>query len=164
MDKKKLKIGLDIHGIIDAEPELFSKITKCLKENDFEIHILTGSHITDKIISELKSYNIIWDELFSISDYHKEIGTEMWYDENGNPWVSDLDWDKTKGDYCKRNNIDLHIDDTPRYEEYFETKFIYLNLKDKDIDYRYVDMKELSTAEDLEKWIKIIFLSTYEFL
>lgn len=162
--ENKLKIGLDIHGIIDTMPEVFSRITKRLKDLECEVHILTGSHITEDIINQLNGYDVVWDELFSISDHHKSIGTKMWYDDNGNPWVSDLDWDKTKGEYCERKGIDLHIDDTERYGEYFSTKFLYLNLKKCDEKINYIDFDNLKTAEDLEKWIKIIFLNSYEFL
>jgi hypothetical protein len=153
----KLKIGLDIHGIIDSQPKLFSYITKSLKKDNHEIHIITGSHINQEIIDELKSYEVVWDELFSISDYHKEFGTKMWYDENENPWIDDEDWDRTKGEYCKRNNINLHIDDTERYGKYFETKFIYINLKEIKIPIEIVEYRNISNQKDLEDWIKEIF-------
>ena len=36
------------------------------------------------------------------------------------------DWDKIKGQYCKDNGIDLHIDDTLIYNNYFTTPFARL--------------------------------------
>ena len=55
----------------------------------------------------------------------------MRYDEHGNPWVSDEEWDKTKAEYCKKHNISFCIDDTARYSKYFETPFGYMTIKNK---------------------------------
>ena len=98
--------------------------------------------------------------MFSISDYHKEIGTHMWYDNNSEPWVDDLDWDKTKGEYCERNNIDLHIDDTKRYGDYFKTKFMHLSLNGHRKDYK---LEKLNTISDVEKWFNNTFSKKDEF-
>lgn len=155
---KILKLGLDIHGVIDRQPELFSYITHNLKKNNHEIHILTGSHITDDIINELNSYNVVWDKLFSISDYHKESGTKMWYDENGNPWIDNKDWDVTKGIYCKENNIDLCLDDTERYGKYFETKFLHINLRNTKSPIKTIKYSRIDDLNQLETWIKNIFI------
>lgn len=130
--QKKFKLGLDIHGVINKQPELFSRIASILIENNCEIHILTGSHSTDGIIKELRDYKMIWNKLFSISDYHKELGTNIKYDEKGNPWIEETLWNRTKGDYCKTNEITFHIDDTKRYGEHFQTNFLYVNLNKKD--------------------------------
>jgi hypothetical protein len=161
MIKKTFKVGLDIHGVIDVEPILFHKITKTLKEIGCEIHILTGSHITSEITSLLESNKIHYDVLFSISDYHRKIGTHMWYDSNSEPWVDDLEWDKTKGEYCERNNIDLHIDDTKRYGDYFKTKFMHLNLNGHRKDYK---LEKLNTISDIEKWFNNMFLKENELI
>lgn len=155
---EKLKIGLDIHGVIDRQPELFSYITQNLKRDNHEIHILTGSHINDSIIDELKSYGVVWDVLFSISDYHKEKGTKMWYDENKNPWINDKDWDVTKGIYCKENKIDLCLDDTERYGKYFETKFLYINLRNTKSPIKIINYSRIDNLNQLETWIKNIFI------
>jgi hypothetical protein len=154
---KVLKIGLDIHGVIDRQPELFSYITHNLKKDNHEVHILTGSHITDEIVDELKGYGIVWDNLFSISDHHKEVGTKMWYDENDNPWIDDKEWDMTKGLYCKRNDIDLCLDDTERYGQYFETKFLYISLRGTKRPMELVEYPGITNQEDLENWIRDIF-------
>lgn len=124
-------LALDIHGIINANPTFFAAITRSLIKDGWEIHILTGSHIVEgKIPEELSEYGIAYTHLFSIADYHRENKTTgMWYDTNGDPWVSDEDWDKTKADYCKRNNIPFCIDDTARYAHYFETPFAYMSIQ-----------------------------------
>jgi len=119
------RIGFDIHGVIDDNPPLFSTIIKEFKLLGYEIHILTGSLPTKKIIDELKSYDIEYDHLFSILGYHKSKGTKMWKDKRG-WWVDDDIWNRTKGEYCKENNLKFHLDDTKIYGKYFNTPFGHL--------------------------------------
>lgn len=124
-----MKVGFDIHGVCDANPEFFSLISKLLVDNGHEVHVLTGRRVSDGALDEVKELNISYTHFFSISDYHEEVGTKMWEDENGNPWLDDVTWDSTKGNYCKRNNIDFCIDDTERYGQYFETPFAFMKVK-----------------------------------
>lgn len=124
-------LGLDLHGIINAHPEFFSSLTQSLVKDGWSVHVLTGSHIKEQEIEKLlKSYNISYTHLFSIADYHRDNKTEgMWYDKKGDPWVSDENWDRTKANYCKENNIMFCIDDTARYANYFETPFGYMSIQ-----------------------------------
>jgi len=118
------KLGIDIHGVIDTRPGMFSTLTHEIKKKGHEIHILTGGKVTPDIIESLKSYDITYDHLFSILDHHEEEQIEdIWQDSRNNWWLKDEVWNKTKGIYCKENNIDFHIDDTVIYEKYFETPF-----------------------------------------
>ena len=123
-----MKIGLDIHGVIDALPHIFSQLAALLISNGHEVHILTGHAINEKLITELKRLNIQYTHLFSITDYHRQNGTNMSFDHKGNPWMSDDDWDKTKAEYCKREGIDLHIDDSNKYGKYFTTPYAKLSI------------------------------------
>tara|TARA_R110000772_G_scaffold2410_4_gene8602 strand:- start:71294 stop:71767 length:474 start_codon:yes stop_codon:yes gene_type:complete len=116
------KIGFDIHGVLDKNPELFSDIINRFRELNYEIHILTGSLIDKKLIDEIRSYNIKYDYIFSILGYHRKIGTEMWENEHG-WWIDDDVWEGTKAIYCKNNNINFHIDDSRLYGNHFETPF-----------------------------------------
>ena len=122
--KKKLKIGLDIHGICDANPKFFSELSRLFVNAGHELHIITGRRVCDGALEEVEDLGINYTHFFSIADYHKEIGTKVWEDDNGNPWLEGELWDKTKGEYCKKHKIDLHIDDTERYGEYFDTPFM----------------------------------------
>ena len=124
-----MKIGFDVHGVCDKAPEFFSLISKLLVESGNEVHILTGRRVSDGAIEEIEELGIAYTHFFSISDYHKEVGTKIWEDENGNPWLEGELWDRTKADYCEKNKIDFHIDDTERYGEYFKTPFALLNIK-----------------------------------
>jgi len=108
------KIALDIHGVIDQEPEFFSWLSRRLKLKEWEIHILTGGRYVhnEKL---LKEWNIHYDHFFSITDYHLNLGTPMLPGTcDGEVCVTDELWDCVKGEYCGENNIILslmiHID------------------------------------------------------
>ena len=49
----------------------------------------------------------------------------------GNKEYSKEDWNKAKGEYCKLHDINLHLDDTIEYEQYFKTPFARLWTKNK---------------------------------
>ncbi|GAF72031.1 unnamed protein product, partial [marine sediment metagenome] len=120
----KKKIGFDIHGVIDKNPELFSKIIKDFRDLGYEIHILTGTLPDIELFRELDSYNIKYDELFSILGHHKKEGnTEMWQDSKKGWWIDDDVWNKTKADYCNKNELAFHLDDTRIYGKYFDIPF-----------------------------------------
>ena len=51
-------IGLDYHGVVTANPRMFSVITKILRNLDYEVHIITGSRITDQLKEQLSRYDI----------------------------------------------------------------------------------------------------------
>lgn len=129
------KIGLDLHGVIDENPEFFSAFTKALSICSIEVHILTGPSAKD-VEKQLSDYDIWYSKLFSIRDHHEVAGTAMTYDENGDPWMSDYDWDKTKAEYCAKEGIDLHIDDSDKYQYFFSTPYARYLSKNKRKYYR----------------------------
>ncbi len=132
-----MKLGLDIHGVIDTNPILFSKLSKKVIEEGGEIHIITGTMITPLKLEKLKKLGMSWTHLFSISDYHKDIGTPMTFSGKDNPWIDNNLWDRTKSEYCKENSINFHIDDTNRYGEYFSTPFGLYDHINKRVDWHF---------------------------
>lgn len=123
------KIGLDVHGVITKYPELFSAFSKFIIENGGEIHIITGSQLNQKLISKLESYEIAYTKIFSISTYLLEQGESVEWDDPDNPWFPDEVWNKAKADYCQREGIVLHMDDSKVYEKYFQnttTNYLYV--------------------------------------
>ena len=124
-----MKIAIDIHGVCDANPKFFSELSKLFVAAGNEVHILTGRKVSQGALKEIEELNISYSHFFSIADHHEELGTEMWEDEKGNPWLDNKVWDATKGEYCKKHNIDFCIDDTERYGEYFETPFAFMKIK-----------------------------------
>jgi UDP:flavonoid glycosyltransferase YjiC (YdhE family) len=131
MDKtsKKIKIGIDIHGVIDAHPEFFSTLTKLLVDNGHEVHIITGSKITEEM-EHLEKFGISYTHLFSITDHHANKGTAIKWDEKGEPHLDPYLWDKTKAEYCKEAGIDLHFDDSDTYNYFFKTPYARFFAKD----------------------------------
>ena len=125
---KIIKLGLDLHGVISANPKFFSELSKAMVISGNEVHIITGSH-SSEILSELKNYEITYTHLFSIADHHKSIGTEMWYDDNETPWIDKGLWDRTKAEYCEREKIDFHMDDSSIYGEHFNTPYAKISVK-----------------------------------
>lgn len=123
-----MKIGLDIHGVIDAAPEFFSELTSALINAENEIHILTGATLKDgKVEKLLYDLNISYSYLFSIVDYNADNGILIEYID-GQPWMDDVLWDKAKGDYCTEFGIDIMIDDTLRYSNYTKCKFLHAKI------------------------------------
>lgn len=120
-----MKIGFDIHGVIDRNPKLFGEIINTFRQLGYEIHILTGSLITKELTDEIHGYGIEYDHIFSILEHNRKIGTQMWQDDKG-WWIDDDVWDKTKAEYCEKNNINFHIDDTRKYGKYFSTPFAHI--------------------------------------
>jgi len=127
---KKYKLGLDIHGVVDNNPKFWSVITKLLIDNGHQVHILTGSKITQKILDKLNKNKIYYTHLFSIIDHHVKIGTKIKWSDDNNPWIDDELWNKTKSEYCLKKKIDFMIDDTSIYAEFAKTPWaIFVNKK-----------------------------------
>ena len=124
-----MKLGLDIHGVIDSNPESFAFMSQSVITNNGEVHIITGGSWTTELEEQLKGYGIKWTSHFSVYDYLLEsgidsIGTIQFPDGTIQKKFDYHLWDTIKAGYCKSNNIDLHIDDTEVYSNYFTTPFL----------------------------------------
>jgi hypothetical protein len=116
---------------MDEVPELFSVLSKTLVDAGHQVYVITGPPDGPRLREELQRLNITYTHLFSIVDYHKSIGTEMMVDDKGNHYLDDYLWDKTKGDFCLREGIDLHIDDSDSYSFFFKTPYCRFFSKNK---------------------------------
>jgi len=96
-----------------------------MKSAGHEIHVLTGEEKTEKLIKQLKEMGIVYDFLFSISTSLMELGHDVKFDEENNPWFKNDLWNSAKGKYCLNNEIDLHFDDSPEYFKYFKTPYVF---------------------------------------
>ncbi|CAM0054509.1 hypothetical protein VPHF86_0192 [Vibrio phage F86] len=122
IDTGVIKLGLDIHGVIDKAPELFTLISKL----PVEVHIITGikEELDDQVPDDLE-----YDHWFSIHQHLEDEGVEFSYDEKGRPWCDPALWDGAKAEYCKRENITMIIDDSPNYVDTFKAlDTMYLQL------------------------------------
>jgi len=118
-----MKVGIDFHGVIDDNPEFFSELSKLFVNNGHEVHIITGEKDTPAFRKKLSDLSIEYTHLFSIVTYHSFLGTEIWYKMN-NPYMEESTWDRSKADYCAREKIDLHVDDSEKYFKYFTTPYV----------------------------------------
>ncbi len=118
------KIGIDLHGVITDMPDFFSFFTKAMISAGAEVHIITGG-ATEDDKRLLREHDIRYTHFFSIVDHHKALGTRTSkkHPKYGFDMIDDTEWDRTKGEYCRQNNISLHIDDTLIYNDYFTTPF-----------------------------------------
>ena len=123
-----IKVGLDVHGVIGKDPDLFATLTHKLVENNHEVHILTGRELCTELIDRLHGFGVIYNQIFSITSYHKKIGTHIVYKDNDptQPLIAPPKWNRTKADYAKRVGLNIHIDDSIIYGEYFHYSTQYM--------------------------------------
>lgn len=124
-----MKFGIDVHGVITDDPALFQRLTRHLHDAGHEVHVITGVELGSRLDDELRRHGISYTHLFSITSYHKQIGTYITYkdDDPTQPLIAPPKWDRTKADYCARKGIDIMIDDSYVYGTYFtdiETQYI----------------------------------------
>ncbi len=127
----KFKLGLDIHGVVDAMPEFFSFLTDSFIKNGGEVHVITGGHWDKSFENQLNDLGVKWTHKFSVYDYLIESGVKItgeiqFPDGTIQKKFEDGAWDSVKANYCKENNITLHIDDTLIYNDFFTTPFARL--------------------------------------
>ena len=117
------RLGLDFHGVLDTEPG-FIRIARHVIDFRGEVHILTGSHDTPQLRKVLLDLGVPYTHLFSMASYHEAQKTKMWYTGPNNPWMDTDVWNRTKANYCTEHQINLHIDDSGIYGQYFTTPYI----------------------------------------
>lgn len=122
-----MKIGFDIHGVIDHNPEFFSILSNKLIKAGHDVYIITGLMKTDKVVNILKDFEIIYSHFFSVSDYLISIGKNVRFSDPDNPWFDSDVWIKCKGEFCDKEGIDIHFDDTFEYGKYFK-KTVFVNV------------------------------------
>lgn len=126
-----MKFALDIHGVIDSLPEVFSFLSKAIINNGGEVHLITGGTWSKDLEDKVNSLNIKYTHKFSVYDHLIEtnvdiVGEIEFPDGTIQKKFKDGEWDRVKGEYCLNNNISLHIDDTLIYNDFFKTPFARL--------------------------------------
>lgn len=132
MINNNFKIGLDFHGVIDTIDLSF--LSESIIKNEGEVHIITGGSWTEELENQIKEYGVKWTHFFSVYDYLMKsnietIGEFSFPDGTIQERFPSNIWDKVKGDYCYKNNISIHIDDTKPYGDFFKTPFCLFNNK-----------------------------------
>lgn len=126
-----MKIGIDLHGVLDKHPELMKPLMESLIK-DHEIWIISGPPL-DQIEKELDGLGYKkWEHyhlIYSVVGYLKSKGIAMWQDEKRTWWCEDDEWWSSKSKICGTLGIDILLDDSRKYAPYFKnvkTKFILL--------------------------------------
>jgi len=122
--KQILKIGLDIHGVIDAHPEIYSSLSHTMVEAGHEVHVITGvKHY--KVKEKLEKWDIKYTHFFSIYQHLENLGYNLVDGDKDQPWFDHSIWNRVKADYCNKHQISFHIDDTAEYGDEFEGIFLH---------------------------------------
>ena len=129
MTSHKLKIGLDYHGVIDCKLSYFADFCALARHRGHLIYIITGGPMF-KVRQLLTKQGIEYDFIFAISDYCQALG-EIEQDLSGDLVVPEHCWNKAKADFCRRNHINFHIDDSKEYENWFSTPFCYYDAQNQ---------------------------------
>ena len=121
--KQFLKIGLDFHGVINRHPSYFKDFTEAAVSRGHKIYIITGGPEA-KIACFLQGWGIKYNEIFAIMDYYAKQG-EVKFFLDGSFHVDDKLWNTAKAKFCKKYEIDIHIDDSDIYGQSFSTPYCH---------------------------------------
>jgi len=122
-----LKVGIDIHGVIDTFPERFKQLSVALVASGAQVHIVTGSKRDARIEALLSRSGIAFTHYFSIVESLEKKGDIRW--EGDQPYAVDEKWNVAKREYCEQQSIDFMIDDSSVYRDTFSgisTNFLHL--------------------------------------
>ena len=114
-----MKLGFDIHGVIDTFGVFQQLIEKLIDDDDVEIHVISGleSKYLEEQIGHLVDLSKITN-FFSVTDYLVNKGSNIeWKD--GLPWADEEEWNQANAAYCRKVGIDILFDDSPVYATYF---------------------------------------------
>ena len=123
----KLKIGLDYHGVIDSNLKYFADFCAKAKQRNHSIYIITGGPKV-KVDHNLQKNDIPYDICFAISDYYQALN-KIIQNNNGKFMVPDNLWNMAKADFCRRSGVNIHIDDSMKYINWFSTPYCIYNKK-----------------------------------
>src|SRR4051812_28436729 len=81
--RRRKRFSFDLHGVVDANSQMFRPFLKSLIVSGWEVHIVTGAP-WHKEAKTLKRKRIPFTHFFSIVDHHVAIGTKIRWDKKGN--------------------------------------------------------------------------------
>ena len=153
-----LKISLDYHGVIDTRQSYFAEFCSVARKRGHSIFITSGAPKA-QISTYLHSINLEYDFIFSILDYCLAL-RQITQTTDGRIIIKDKNWNFAKAEFCKNNKVDIHIDDSIIYQQYFNNK--YCRYKSSDciciLDNHYVidfNQSPQDSLYDIEKVFNI---------
>ncbi len=120
-EANKIKVSIDLHGVIDEDKEKWESFARDLYEDNNKVYILTGSSYNDAL-DDLNSLGFdltIIEEIISTTDYLINEGYKWEYDKHNRPSFELPAWWGAKAELIKKYNIELHFDNESRYKGYF---------------------------------------------
>lgn len=123
-------LGIDLHGVLDAHPEILRPVLRALCLLEVEVFIISGppkKEIMEQLLKLGFKQGIHYKGVASVVDSLKRNHIPMWQDAKGDWWAEDLPWNQAKSDICKILEVDVLIDDCKAYEKFFSettTKFV----------------------------------------
>lgn len=127
--EKTIKISIDYHGVLTENPLFFKKFNTMAIGCGYEIYIVSGGHQKD-IEEFVDTHQIPYTRIWSVVDHFERLKLVQYYPD-GSFYVSDKLWNKAKAEYCLKNQISCHIDDSWLYGKYFDTPFCLYNGRKK---------------------------------
>lgn len=115
------KIGIDFHGVLNVYPDFFREFIAEALQNGIEVYIISGGPC-DVIRQYLEEQRIKYTEIWCMYDYFAQ-SSEIEYLPDGSFHVDDKLWNAAKAEFCKKENICLHIDDSMIYGRNFRTPY-----------------------------------------
>lgn len=121
------KIGIDFHGVISSQPEIFAVFTQEIRKLGIEVFVISGGPYKE-IIRYLHQYRIEYDHIWAILDDCDAKGQVAFFDDGSFQVPTEI-WNRAKAEYCAKENIEFHIDDSNVYGRYFVTPYCKYNLE-----------------------------------
>jgi hypothetical protein len=120
MLKKKFKVGLDVHGVVDTF-DIFAAMAKLNMDAGHEVHIITGQLYDKNMEEALLKSGCEFTHYYSIVGHLQSKGADLVkWDEKGFPSADPELWNAAKAEYCEDQGIDILFDDSPTYAKYFD--------------------------------------------
>lgn len=124
------KIGIDFHGVIGAQPKLFEVFCREIRRQGVEVYVISGGPMS-VVERYLKQNHIEYDKVWAIYDYYEAAGKVAKFDDGSFEVPTEL-WNRAKAEYCHREGITFHIDDSEIYGKYFVTSYCLYDME-KDV-------------------------------
>lgn len=144
-----IRLGLDLHGVIDVDPKFFSALARQMLDRGHEVYIVTGREDTEELWHELCEagmagvHHKYYNGILSITSFRKEQGVPVSYLEGrkSQPMMDPKVWNPTKAVLCASAGIDIMIDDSTLYEPFF-----------RDIKTQYIIF-----TPAVQEWLNLIY-------
>jgi len=119
--KLKIKLGLDVHGVIDEDPVFFSELSQVVHESGGSIIIVTGREKDKELVEQIQHHKIVYTDILSITSYQKMMGTPVSYldGRKSQPVMDPEIWNPTKAALCASAGVHIMVDDSQIYGKYF---------------------------------------------